>query len=33
MALAGEHSSPFTLVLVQDRGDWRITAVHNALVT
>ena len=31
--LAGEHSSLFTLVLVQDRGDWRITALHNTLVT
>jgi hypothetical protein len=30
--LAGEHSSLFTLVLIQDRGDWRITAFHNTLV-
>jgi len=30
--LAGQHSSLFTLVLIQDRGDWRITAFHNTLV-
>ena len=31
--LAGEHSSLFTLVLVQDKNDWRIAAFHNTLVT
>jgi uncharacterized protein (TIGR02246 family) len=31
--LAGEHSSLFTLVLVQDRNAWRIAAFHNTLVT
>jgi uncharacterized protein (TIGR02246 family) len=31
--LAGEHSSLFTVVLVQDQNDWRITAFHNTLVT
>ena len=31
--LAGEHSSLFTLVLVQDRTAWRIAAFHNTLVT
>jgi uncharacterized protein (TIGR02246 family) len=31
--LAGEHRSLFTLVLVQDRDDWRIAAFHNTLVT
>jgi uncharacterized protein (TIGR02246 family) len=30
--LAGEHSSLFTLVLVQDQHDWRIAAFHNTLV-
>jgi uncharacterized protein (TIGR02246 family) len=29
--LAGEHSSFFTLVVVQDRNDWRIAAFHNTL--
>jgi uncharacterized protein (TIGR02246 family) len=31
--LAGEHSSLFTVVLVQDQSDWRIAAFHNTLVT
>ena len=31
--LAGEHSSLFTVVLVQDQHDWRIAAFHNTLVT
>ena len=31
--LAGEHSSLFTLVLVQDQNDWHIAAFHNTLVT
>ena len=31
--LAGEHSSLFTLVLVQDRAEWRIAAFHNTLVS
>ena len=31
--LAGEHSSLFTLVLVQDRNEWRIAAFHNTLVS
>ena len=31
--LAGEHSSLFTVVLVQDQSDWRIAAIHNTLVT
>src|SRR5262249_42151746 len=31
--LAGEHSSLFTLVLVQDQNDWRIAAFQNTLVT
>jgi uncharacterized protein (TIGR02246 family) len=31
--LAGEHSSLFTLVLVQDHDDWRITAFHNTPVS
>ena len=30
--LAGEHHSLLTLVLVQDRHDWRIAAFHNTLV-
>ena len=30
--LAGEHSSLFTLVLVQDHDDWRIAAFHNTLI-
>jgi uncharacterized protein (TIGR02246 family) len=30
--LAGEHNSLFTVVLVQDHDDWRITAFHNTLV-
>jgi uncharacterized protein (TIGR02246 family) len=31
--LAGEHSSLFSIVLVQDQEDWRIAAFHNTLVT
>jgi len=31
--LAGEHSSLFTLVLVQDQNDWRIAAFQNTLIT
>lgn len=31
--LAGEHSSLFTMVLVQDGSDWRIAAFHNTLMT
>jgi len=31
--LVGEHSSLFTLVLVQDQNDWHIAAFHNTLVT
>ena len=31
--LAGEHSSVFTIVLVQDQHDWRIAAFQNTLVT
>lgn len=31
--LAGEHSSMFTIVLVQDRENWRIAAFHNTLIT
>ncbi len=31
--LAGEHSSMFSIVLVQDRDDWCITSFHNTLVT
>jgi len=30
--LAGEHSSLFTLVLVQDGNAWRIAAFHNTLI-
>ena len=30
--LAGEHRALFTIVLVQDAGDWRIAALHNTLV-
>jgi len=30
--LAGEHNALFTLVLVQDKGEWRIVAFHNTLV-
>ncbi len=30
--LAGEHSSLFTVVLVQDRNDWHIASFHNTLV-
>jgi uncharacterized protein (TIGR02246 family) len=31
--LAGEHSSLFTIVLVEDLHDLRIAAFHNTLVT
>ena len=31
--LAGEHGSLFSLVLVQDQGNWRIAAFHNTLIT
>jgi uncharacterized protein (TIGR02246 family) len=31
--LAGEHGSMFSIVLVQDQGNWRISAFHNTLVT
>ena len=31
--LAGEHSSLFTVVLVQGQDGWRIVALHNTLVT
>ena len=31
--LAGEHSSLFTLVLVQDQDAWCIAAFHNTLIT
>jgi len=31
--LAGEHSSLFTLVLVQDKNAWSIAAFHNTLIT
>lgn len=31
--LAGEHSSLFTLVLVQDQNAWSIAAFHNTLIT
>ena len=30
--LAGEHSSLFSMVLVQDQQNWRIAAFHNTLV-
>jgi uncharacterized protein (TIGR02246 family) len=30
--LAGEHSSLFTLVVVQRQDDWQIAAFHNTLV-
>ena len=30
--LAGEHHSLFSMVLVQERQDWRIAAFHNTLV-
>ena len=30
--LAGEHSSLFTLVLVQDHDTWSIAAFHNTLM-
>src|SRR5262245_14693652 len=30
--LAGEHRGLFSLVLVQDQDDWRITAFHNTLI-
>jgi uncharacterized protein (TIGR02246 family) len=31
--LAGEHSSLFTVVLVQEQTSWRIAAFHNTLIT
>src|SRR5215470_12703777 len=31
--LAGEHNSLFSIVLVQDQDDWRISAFHNTLIT
>jgi uncharacterized protein (TIGR02246 family) len=31
--LAGEHRSMFSIVLVQDQDNWRITAFQNTLVT
>ena len=31
--LAGEHSSIFSMVLVQHRDDWCITSFHNTLLT
>jgi len=31
--LAGEHSSLFTVVLVQEQNSWSIAAFHNTLIT
>jgi len=31
--LAGEHNSLFTLVLVQQDQEWKVTAFHNTLIT
>jgi hypothetical protein len=30
--LAGEHNSMFSMVLVQDQDDWRISSFQNTLV-
>jgi uncharacterized protein (TIGR02246 family) len=30
--LQGIHNARMTMVIVEDRGDWRITAFHNTLV-
>ena len=30
--LAGEHNSLFTVVLVQDKNTWSISAFHNTLI-
>jgi uncharacterized protein (TIGR02246 family) len=31
--LAGEYGALFSMVLVQDQGNWRIAAFHNTLMT